>query len=90
MKEIVSAVTSKGQATIPVEVRRHLGVGTPDRVAFAIEDGTVRLAPARVTLKSLYGSVNPLPGRETIDFEDQIEEVMDEEADRFVRSLGGR
>ena len=90
MKEIISVVSSKGQATIPVEVRRYLGVGAPDRVAFVIEDGTVRLAPATVTLESRYGSVKAMPGRDTIDFEDQIEEAMDEEADRIVRSLDGR
>ena len=89
MKEIVSAVTSKGQVTIPAEVRRHLGVQTPDRVAFVIEDEAVRIVPARVSLESLYGSVPPLPGRETSDFDDQIEEAMAEEADRVVRRLEG-
>lgn len=91
MKEIVSAVTSKGHVTIPVEVRRHLGVGMPDRIAFVIDaEGQVRLRPARLTLADLRGIVPPLPGRETVDFEDQIDEAMGEETDRIVRSLEGR
>ncbi|MBI2864482.1 MAG: type II toxin-antitoxin system PrlF family antitoxin [Chloroflexi bacterium] len=37
MKEILSTITSKGQVTIPAEVRRHLGVNTHDKIAFVIE-----------------------------------------------------
>jgi bifunctional DNA-binding transcriptional regulator/antitoxin component of YhaV-PrlF toxin-antitoxin module len=28
MREIVSTISSKGQVTIPIEVRRHLGLST--------------------------------------------------------------
>lgn len=43
MQEIVSTITSKGQVTIPAAVRRHLGVGTNDKITFVIEDtGEVR------------------------------------------------
>ncbi|MGH2561118.1 MAG: type II toxin-antitoxin system PrlF family antitoxin, partial [Thermomicrobiales bacterium] len=53
MREIVSTITSKGQVTIPVEVRRHLGVGTTDKVTFVIEDdGKVELRQARYTVAS--------------------------------------
>lgn len=87
MKQIVSAVTSKGQVTIPREVRQRLGVGTPDKVVFVLDDDEVRLKSAELTLESLYGSIKPLPGRESVDFEDQIEEAMDDEADRIVHDL---
>jgi AbrB family looped-hinge helix DNA binding protein len=47
MKEIVSTITSKGQVTIPAEVRRHLGVGQGDKVSFVIDDaGAVGLKVA--------------------------------------------
>ena len=36
MKEIVSTITSKGQVTIPVEVRRHLGLRRNDKLSFVI------------------------------------------------------
>jgi AbrB family looped-hinge helix DNA binding protein len=46
VKESVSTITSKDQVTIPVEVRRHLGVGTNDKLTFVLEDsGEVRLKP---------------------------------------------
>lgn len=90
MREIVSSVTSKGQVTIPSLVRRHLGVGTPDKIAFVIDDDGVHLMPVPLTLDDFYGSVPALPGRETVDFEDQITEAMDAEADRIVREMGSR
>ena len=39
-----STITSKGQITIPKEVRSHLGVAPGDRLDFAIgQDGSVRI-----------------------------------------------
>lgn len=47
MQEILSTLTSKGQITIPVAVRRHLGVGEGGRLAFVIDDdGRVELKEA--------------------------------------------
>jgi antitoxin PrlF len=88
MREFVSSITSKGQVTIPSAVRQQLGVSTPDKVAFVIDDeGRVALRPARRTLKSVRGVVPALPGRTTTDFEDQIEDAMEEEADRIVAEM---
>lgn len=39
-------VTSKGQITIPLEVRRTLGVGPGDRLIFEDEAGSVRVRAA--------------------------------------------
>lgn len=86
MKEIVSPVTRKGQVTIPLEVRRRLGVGAPDRVAFVVEEDGVRLKPATTTLASLYGSVPALPNEST-DLEREIDAAMAEEAARIVDRL---
>lgn len=62
MQQIVSTITSKGQVTIPVEVRRYLGLKTNDKVAFVIDaDGTVRLqAPRYPTIASLRGAAGSL------------------------------
>ncbi len=43
MREIVSSVTSKGQVTIPVEVRRLLGVKPRDKVSFLVDGDKVRI-----------------------------------------------
>ncbi len=62
MKEIVSTITSKGQVTIPAEVRRRLGVGTGDKITFVIdESGDVRIrAPRYPTVDSLRGAAGSL------------------------------
>ncbi len=62
MQQIISTVTSKGQVTIPVEVRRYLGLKTNDKIAFVIgTDGTVLLqAPRYPTIASLRGAAGSL------------------------------
>ena len=51
-----STVTSKGQITLPKEVRNHLGLSEGDRVDFVIsEDGSVRLLPISGSVRRLFG-----------------------------------
>ena len=42
----ISRLTAKFQATIPLPVRKQLGLKQGDAVAFEIENAVVRLAPA--------------------------------------------
>ncbi len=41
-------VMSKGQVTIPKNIRAILGVSTGDRVTFIVEDGTVKVVNSAV------------------------------------------
>ena len=41
-------VMSKGQVTIPKNVRNALGINTGDRVTFIVENGTVRLVNSTI------------------------------------------
>jgi AbrB family looped-hinge helix DNA binding protein len=51
-----STVTTKGQITIPKEVRDRLRIGAGDRVSFLVrDDGVVELRPATVDLRDLFG-----------------------------------
>lgn len=53
-----ATVTSKGQITIPVEVRRALGLRTGSRVAFVPTDtGSYEILPETGTIKRLKGIV---------------------------------
>jgi AbrB family looped-hinge helix DNA binding protein len=54
-------VTSKGQITIPIEIRRALGVGPGDRVVFDDDSGNVhvRAAPRSSRLAKYRGIGNP-------------------------------
>ena len=55
-----STVTSKGQITIPKQIREALGLDTGDRVAFRIrEDGVVEMYPETLDLMSLCGILRP-------------------------------
>jgi len=50
-------VTRKGQVTIPVEIRRDLGISEGDRVAFVVEGDVVRLAPSAGVVARTAGSL---------------------------------
>lgn len=54
-----SRVTSKGQTTIPKEIRKELGIEAGDRVVFILRDGEVVLYPVKETLLDLRGSIKP-------------------------------
>src|SRR5438094_10110143 len=41
-----STLTSKGQTTIPREIRRLLGLRENDRILYEVEDGKVTIKPA--------------------------------------------
>ncbi|GAC1519670.1 MAG: hypothetical protein NVS4B8_13830 [Herpetosiphon sp.] len=43
MKEHLTVVTRKGQVTLPVEVRRRLGLKEGDAVAFVEDEQTIRV-----------------------------------------------
>jgi AbrB family looped-hinge helix DNA binding protein len=43
----VATVTSKGQITVPLEVRTHLGLREGDRVEFLTENGVTVIRPSR-------------------------------------------
>jgi antitoxin PrlF len=59
-----STITSKGQTTIPREIRRHLKLKAGDRVEFVVEaDGRVVLVPAIVDVHELKGLLAPAPRR---------------------------
>ncbi|MBI4494408.1 MAG: AbrB/MazE/SpoVT family DNA-binding domain-containing protein [Chloroflexi bacterium] len=79
-REIVATITKRGQVTIPAEVQRLLGVRPRDKVAFAIAQGQVRLVPARFTLESVAGSVEP--ATRTEDLEAFISEAKEAHAAR--------
>lgn len=51
-------LTSKGQITVPKDVRAALGVQPGDRIAFTIRrDGTVTVAADTIDVRSLRGRV---------------------------------
>lgn len=55
----LAKITSKGQTTIPKEIRDYLRLAPGDRVMFMQRDGEVILRPVTQTLLDLRGSINP-------------------------------
>src|SRR5215470_11988511 len=63
MKSLIATVSSKGQVTLPTEVRKHLGVHQGSRIIFVLDDdGQVTIeAPKYPTVASLRGAAGSLP-----------------------------
>ena len=63
-----ATLTSKGQLTLPQEVRRALGVGAGDRLDFVqLDDGNYAIVPASHSIRSLKGVLGPRDAPVTLD-----------------------
>lgn len=52
---MVATVTSKGQITIPIEVRRKLELHEGDRVTFVFAEGHCEVVPMHNSIRDLKG-----------------------------------
>lgn len=86
MRAIQATITERGQITLPVAVRRQLGLEPGGKILFQIEDnGTVSVAAAAFTFQTVRASVPPLARPLT---EDVLTEVIeDARTARYRRSL---
>ena len=65
-----TTLTSKGQITLPRQVRKHLRVQTGDAIDFIIgHDGTVRVRAGEVDVSELRGLFSQ-PGRRPVTIEE--------------------
>lgn len=84
MIEIHATVSSKNQITLPAEVRRRLGIGPANKVAFVFDEGgSVEFRLAKYDIESILGSLPALPNQSD-DFEREIEEATAEEMERVM------
>jgi antitoxin PrlF len=80
-REVHATVTSKGQVTIPVEIRRLLGVRTRDKVVFRVEDDQVHLARSGSVVERTAGALaGPGPKLSAKDERATAEEAIAQEA----------
>lgn len=63
-----STLTSKGQVTIPKEIREELGLKEHDRVNFVKRGSDILIKPIKGNILDLRGSVQP--GKRPEDFEE--------------------
>lgn len=86
----IATVTSKGQITLPKEVREHLHLTEGDRVEFVIEgEGTVQVRPLAGSVRGLFGCLRGV-GRSAPSLEELEERLIDSlaEDDERIRRSG--
>jgi antitoxin PrlF len=75
----IATLTSKGQITLPKEVRKHLHLGKGDRLEFVIRgDGGVQVQPVAGSYRELLGMLRR-PGRRS-----PPAEALDQELARLL------
>jgi AbrB family looped-hinge helix DNA binding protein len=80
-----ATLTSKGQITIPADVRRTLGVQTGDRVEFVeVQPGRFELVAATRSVRELKGMLGT-PTR-TLSIEDMNRVITEQGAKAGLRS----
>jgi AbrB family looped-hinge helix DNA binding protein len=62
---LLSTISSKGQVTVPIEVRHRLGLKEGDRVEFVFEDGRTILRPAQTEDNPFLQFLGALPAFKT-------------------------
>ena len=67
-------MTSKGQTTIPKEIREHLNLKPGDRLVWSIVNGRVRLRAKNRSIKELAGFLHR-PGQKAATLE-EIDEAI--------------
>ena len=83
-----ATLTSKGQTTIPKEIRERLKLKPGDRIEFVVEDGgRVVLRPRNRSLDDLVGMLKPRDGRRA-SIEEMNEAIQEGAVARFKRSCG--
>jgi len=80
----VATVTSKGQVTIPSQVRRELGLKPGSQIDFVLTDhGSYEIIPSVASIRELKGVV-PSP-KTPVTLEDMDAAIADSSIARFLR-----
>jgi len=77
MKEFVGCVSSKGQVTLPAEIRTRLGIKPKDKVIFSFDDGVLTVRRLSGGLRAGFQSIPALKQHLTLD---EITEIAADEA----------
>jgi antitoxin PrlF len=84
-----ATVTSKGQVTIPREVRAQLRLRNGQKLKFTIDDrNRVVMMPAELSIQRLFGVLGKPPRR--VPIEEMDEAIRRAVVERYRRAVGGK
>jgi antitoxin PrlF len=72
-----ATITSKGQLTIPKEVRDELNLATGTRLYVTVRDGQVVARPKNKRIADLAGILGKPPSGKSLSIEDMDEAIME-------------
>lgn len=76
-----STISSKGQVTVPLEIRNRLGLKTGDRVEFVVDKDRTTIRPARATENPFLKYIGVLPAFSSIHQANEwVRTLRDEES----------
>lgn len=81
-----ATMTSKGQITIPIELRKALGLDAGDKIDFVeFEKGQFRMIPRTASIRDLEGCIPKLDHIVTI--EEMNQAIYDGAAESYTKSI---
>jgi AbrB family looped-hinge helix DNA binding protein len=89
MSEYIARVTSKGQLTLPSELRKRLGISSGDTVTFKVIEQTAVLEKYASAVESVRGSFPTPPHMVGRDLDEMIEEATANHAEWLMRQERG-
>lgn len=82
-----SKLTSKGQTTIPVEIREHLKLKPGDLLEFVPQEHGVLIKARNRSALDLVGILGPPPNGRSVTVEEMEEAIGEAILERYERSL---
>ena len=82
----IAILTSKGQMTIPKEVRNTLGLKPADKVIVVVEDDQAVIKPLKGNILDIGGSIRIPDKEKPVDFHKVREKVKKRIAENSVTS----
>ncbi|MGP2494061.1 AbrB/MazE/SpoVT family DNA-binding domain-containing protein [Mesorhizobium sp. PUT5] len=74
---MIGSITSKGQTTVPKEVRDKLGLAQGARIEWIVEGDKAIVRPRKLRAVDLAGILGPPPSGRSLSIEEMDEAIME-------------
>jgi antitoxin PrlF len=82
----IGRMTSKGQTTVPKEVREYLGLGEGAQVEWTMENGKATVKPRTRRAADLAGFLGKPPNGRSVSIEEMDDAIGEAIVERFKRA----